>query len=186
MILREEMEVRYSSVDCPLGRLLVAATRSGICFLSLGETDAPLEAALSSDYPAARINRGPVSSDWIEALLAYLNGETRNLDLPLDVRATEFQRRVWQQLQAIPCGSTRTYGEIALALGYQLTAARAVGRACATNPVSLVIPCHRAVREDGGLGGYRWGLDRKRALLAHERALTLGQAQASAATFRLF
>ena len=100
----------------------------------------------------------------------YLEGETPHVDLPLDVRATAFQRRVWQELIAIPCGETRSYSEIAERLGLP-NGQRAVGRACATNPVSIVIPCHRALRADGGLGGYRWGLKRKRALLDHEVAL---------------
>jgi O-6-methylguanine DNA methyltransferase len=103
-----------------------------------------------------------------------LRGEQDSLDLPLDVDATEFQKQVWEQLRAIPPGSTRTYGEIVLALGHTSASARAVGRACATNPVSLVIPCHRAVKEDGRLGGYRWGLERKRALLERESAIRQG------------
>lgn len=165
------MRIGYTILDSPLGRLLVAATARGICHISLGDTDGELEAALRSDYPAAEIQRdAQAASPWSSALLSYLGGQLPDLDLPLDVEATGFQRRVWEELQAIPYGSTRTYGEIALALGHQKTSARAVGRACATNPVSLVIPCHRAVREDGGLGGYRWGLERKQALLAQERA----------------
>src|SRR6185369_13628199 len=105
---------------------------------------------------------------WVEELLAHLQGERPHLRLPLDVQATAFQWRVWQELQKIPYGSTRTYGDIAEAIG-RPTAARAVARACATNPVSVVIPCHRVVRENGALGGYRWGLARKRALLDQEQ-----------------
>ncbi|MEX0921689.1 MAG: methylated-DNA--[protein]-cysteine S-methyltransferase [Rhodovibrionaceae bacterium] len=159
----------YSFADSPLGRLLVAATGKGLCFLCLGEEDAPLIAALKREYPAAEsIERDDAAiADSLEVLMAYLEGETPNLDLPLDVRATAFQRRVWSELIAIPYGETRTYSEIAELLDLP-RGQRAVARACATNPVSLVVPCHRVLREDGGLGGYRWGLQRKRSLLQHE------------------
>ncbi|HXG91559.1 MAG TPA: methylated-DNA--[protein]-cysteine S-methyltransferase [Blastocatellia bacterium] len=164
------MRISYTIVDSQLGRLLVAATGRGISAVSLHESDDALEAELSKDYPNAELSRdNNVPKVWVEALQAYLDGRACDLNLPLDVEATEFQRKVWAALQAIPCGSTRTYGEIAESLGYPKTAARAVGHACATNPVSLVIPCHRAVRNDGGLGGYRWGLERKRALIDRER-----------------
>ena len=105
---------------------------------------------------------------WVTAILAYLDGREPDLALPLDIRATAFQRRVWQELQKIPFGQTRTYGEIARRIG-QPTATRAVARACATNPTALVIPCHRVIKEGGDLGGYRWGVDRKKVLLERER-----------------
>ena len=163
-----DMHIGYTIVDCPLGRLLVAATGRGICAISLGDTDAELEHALQKEYPAAEIQRSEAElSHGVNALLGYLNGERPHLDLPVDVQATAFQWRVWQVLRAIPYGSTRSYGEVAEALG-DPKAARAVARACATNPVALVIPCHRVVREDGALGGYRWGLERKRLLLEGE------------------
>jgi O-6-methylguanine DNA methyltransferase len=165
------MRISYTIIDSALGRLLVAATERGVSAVSLHDSDAVLESELARDYPEAELHReGGVPQEWIDRLLNYLSGHAADLDLPLDVRATEFQQRVWDALRAIPYGSTRTYGELAGALGYPKTAARAVGHACATNPVSLVIPCHRAIRNDGGLGGYRWGLDRKRALLARERS----------------
>src|SRR6266704_861035 len=138
-----EMRIGYTIVACPLGRLLVAATEKGICAISLGDVDDELESALWSEQP--------------------------HLDLPVDVQATAFQWRVWEMLRAIPYGSTRSYSAIAQALGNP-KAARAVAHACATNPVSLVIPCHRVVRENGALGGYRWGLERKQRLLAEEAA----------------
>lgn len=168
------MRLNYTIVDSELGRLLIAATDQGIAMVSLGEDDAHLEAELRRDYPRAELfcNKD-VPRAWIDVLLDYLSGRGTNLDLPVEVPATDFQWRVWQALQAIPYGSTRTYGEIAASLGYPKTAARAVGHACATNPVSLVIPCHRAVRNDGGLGGYRWGLHRKRALIDQERRASL-------------
>ena len=165
------MRIGYSIVDCPLGRLLVAATERGVSAVSLGDSDAGLEAALRAEYPAAEIHRDEGGlGEWVSALLRYLSGDQPHLHLPLDVQATGFQARVWQQLRAIPYGNVRSYGQIARAMG-RPKAARAVGRACATNPVSLVIPCHRAVGENGSLTGYRWGLERKRLLLERERAI---------------
>lgn len=163
------MRLRYTVTDCPLGRLLLAATERGISAVSLGDKDRPLEESLRREYPAAEVTRDDAGlGTWLGELLEHLNGRRPHLDLPLDVQATAFQRRVWQELQAIPYGSTRTYSEIARRLG-RPTAARAVARACATNPVSVVIPCHRVVRDDGGLGGYRWGLGRKQKLLEQEK-----------------
>ncbi len=161
--------ITYALVDSPLGRLLVATTTVGICFLCLGEDDAELEAEVHAEFPEAEaLERDDAAlAPTLEVVLAHIAGEAPHLDLPLDVRATAFQRRVWQELGAIPYGETRSYSEIAEALGVP-KGQRAVGRACATNPVSIVIPCHRALREDGNLGGYRWGLSRKRALLRLE------------------
>lgn len=170
------MSIRYTLNDCFLGRLLLAGTERGICAVSLGDRDALLEAALVKEYPAAQIEKDNGSlQPWLDALLHYLAGDGPSLDLPLDVQATAFQWRVWQELRRIPHGTTKTYSEIARALG-QPTATRAVARACAANPVSLVIPCHRVIREDGYLGGYRWGLERKQQLLEQEK-----QSQASPA-----
>lgn len=167
------MRISYTIVDSTLGRLLVAATGKGVCFISLGDADAPMEAALGSDYPSAELHRdGWVDPLWVEALLNYLRGESDDLAVPLDAPGSDFQKRVWAALQSIPFGSTRTYKEIARGLGLPATSARAVGRACATNRVSLVIPCHRARRGDGGLAGYRWGLERKRALIEMEKRFT--------------
>ena len=166
------MRIGYTIVDCPLGLLLIGATRKGVCAVYLGDSEEKLELELRNEYPAAEIRRD--DSDFgpqVDALLQSLDGTWPHPDLPLDVRATAFQRRVWEELVAIPRGETRTYGEIARRLD-QPTAARAVARACATNPVSVVVPCHRVVREDGGLGGYRWGLERKKALLEGERDAT--------------
>jgi AraC family transcriptional regulator of adaptative response/methylated-DNA-[protein]-cysteine methyltransferase len=163
------MSLRYTLADCPLGRLLLAATERGVSAVYLGDRDTELEQALRREYPEASVGRDDVTlRQWLNELLGHLRGQQPHLDLPLDVQATAFQWRVWQELQRIPYGSTRTYSEVAEALG-QPTAARAVARACATNPVSVVIPCHRVVREDGSLGGYRWGLKRKQALLDQEK-----------------
>ncbi len=167
----KDAEIAFTLAGSPLGRLLVAATAKGVCFVALGE-DAALEAELRAEFPnAARIERDDaLLAPAVEDILDYLKGQTPHLDLPLDVRMTAFQRRVWQELLAIPPGETRSYREIAEALG-QPQGQRAVGTACGSNPVSLLIPCHRALRSDGGLGGYRWGLPRKEALLALEKRL---------------
>ncbi len=162
------MRIGYTVVDSPLGRLLVAATPRGICAVYLADSDAKIEAELQHEYPNAEVRRNTNGlRQWVAALINHLKGRQPRLDLPLDVQATAFQWRVWQALRAIPYGTTRSYSEIARAIG-RPRAVRAVARACATNPASVVIPCHRVVREDGHLGGYRWGLDRKRALLERE------------------
>jgi AraC family transcriptional regulator of adaptative response/methylated-DNA-[protein]-cysteine methyltransferase len=171
--------ISHSIVQSPLGRLLVAATEKGICAVTLGDSDTALETDLRSEFPAAHIERndGPLT-EWVGEILDHLAGKRPRVDLPLDIQATAFQRRVWAELRAIPYGSTRSYGEVAAAIG-RPTAVRAIARACATNPVALVIPCHRVIREDQSLGGYRWGLERKKKLLARER---LGQAIATTAS----
>jgi AraC family transcriptional regulator of adaptative response/methylated-DNA-[protein]-cysteine methyltransferase len=164
------VRISYTIAGCLLGRLLVAGTEKGVCSVRLGDSDAELEANLLSEYPAADVNRDDEAlSEWVEQLLSHLNGERPHLDLPLDVQATAFQWSVWEKLREIPYGSTRSYSDVARAMG-RPTATRAVARACAANPVALVIPCHRVVREDKSLGGYRWGIERKQALLEHERS----------------
>ena len=162
-------EIVYDIVDSPLGRLLVAATDKGVCFVSLDMKDAGLVENLEKEFPEARslTRDSETIGPALELLVAYLAGETPNLDLPLDIQATAFQRRVWQELIAIPPGETRSYSEIAEAIGVP-GARRAVGRACATNPVAIIVPCHRVVRGDGAVGNYRWGVQRKEALLAKE------------------
>jgi AraC family transcriptional regulator of adaptative response/methylated-DNA-[protein]-cysteine methyltransferase len=162
------MRINYTTVESPLGRLLVGATDRGISALYLGESDARLEAALRKEYPRAELCRDRNGLEGsVTKILDHLRGREPNLDLPTDVQATAFQRRVWEELRHIPYGSTRTYTQVARAIG-QPAAVRAVARACATNPVSVVVPCHRVVRGDGKLAGYRWGMDRKRALLERE------------------
>jgi len=180
----QAVSIRYTVVPCRLGSLLVAATRHGICAVSLGDEEASLVAALREEYPAARIEQagqkdgadpGAQGEDalkgWVEIILKWLDGDPEARQaaelLPLDVQATAFQWRVWEALRRIPYGFTRTYAAVAQEIGYP-KAVRAVARACATNHVSLLIPCHRVVRSDGGLGGYRWGIDRKQALLETE------------------
>ncbi len=163
------MRIGYTVVDSPLGRLLVGATERGVCAVCLGDSDAKLEASLAAEYPRAEIRRDEAMlGRSVSAFLNHLEGRTPRLDLPVDLQATAFQWRVWEELRAIPYGSTRSYSEVARAIG-RPKAVRAVAHACATNPVAVVIPCHRVVGKDGGLHGYRWGLARKEKLLALER-----------------
>jgi AraC family transcriptional regulator of adaptative response/methylated-DNA-[protein]-cysteine methyltransferase len=155
--------------------LLVAATERGVCAVKLGDSDAALQADLRKEYPAAEIQRMDAALQGsVELLLDYLAGKQPHLDLPLDIQATAFQWQVWEKLRAIPYGKTRSYGEVAKAMG-RPKAVRAVARACASNPVALVIPCHRVIREDQSLGGYRWGLERKKKLLEQERTNQKGK-----------
>ena len=162
------MEISYTTAHSPLGRLLVARTERGICAVSLGDSDETLVQELRAEYSEATIHQDNARLGlWVSALVAHLCGSRPQLDLPLDVRATAFQRRVWQELRKIPYGETRSYSQIAQALG-QPKAVRAVANACAANPAALVIPCHRVVRDTGESGGYRWGLERKQALLSRE------------------
>lgn len=165
----ETLDIHYSVVDSSLGRLLVAATERGICTVKMGENDAEVEAMLRAEFPAAAIQRDDDRlSMALQALLDYLGGWSPHLDLPLDIRVTAFQQRVLDELCRIPYGETRSYAEIAAAIG-KPKAARAVGQACATNPVPLIIPCHRVVRSDGSIRGYAFGDARKRALLDLEQ-----------------
>jgi AraC family transcriptional regulator of adaptative response/methylated-DNA-[protein]-cysteine methyltransferase len=166
------MQIHYTMVDSPngaLGRLLVAATSRGVCAVAMGASDAELTRGLSREYPAAIVTADPGAlAQWANAIVAHLAGREPRLDLPLDVQATAFQWQVWQALAAIPYGETRTYSEVAASIG-KPRATRAVARACATNPVALAVPCHRVVPKTGDTGGYRWGLGRKKALLAQEQ-----------------
>lgn len=163
------LSIRYAIVDTFLGRMLVAATGRGICAVSFGEEDERLEAFLRSEYPAASLQRDDAAlGTWVRALVQHLEGRLPRLDLPLDLQATTFRLRVWEELRKIPYGETRTYAEVAQAIG-QPKATRAVANACAANPAAIVTPCHRVVRSDGQPGGYRWGAERKRSLLERER-----------------
>jgi AraC family transcriptional regulator of adaptative response/methylated-DNA-[protein]-cysteine methyltransferase len=164
------MQISYSLVASPLGRLLVATTAQGVCAVKLGGDDAALERELKREYPAAELGRDDTPRrEWVRAIVAHLDGGHPSIELPIDVRATAFQWKVWRALQRIPYGETRAYADVARSIG-QPDAVRAVARACAANPVALVVPCHRVVRADGAPGGYRWGAARKRRLLAREAA----------------
>lgn len=167
--------VTYALARSPLGMLLVAITPRGVCAVRLGDSAAALERGLEREFPnAARERDDARLRSVVRRVLARLDGSRPDARLPLDIRATAFQRRVWRALCAIPRGQTRSYGEIARAIG-RPRAARAVGHACAANPVALVIPCHRAVRSDGTMGGYAWGVGRKRKLLERERQVAGGR-----------
>ena len=162
--------IRYTFADSPLGRMLVAATDKGICAIQFADSDDELEHGLKHEFPfAVRRRDDHGMRAWKEDLLRQMRGQKLNAALPLDIQATAFQRRVWSCLQSIPFGATRSYSAVAKAIG-RPTATRAVARACANNPVAVAIPCHRVVREDGDMGGYRWGVERKQALLEMEGA----------------
>jgi AraC family transcriptional regulator, regulatory protein of adaptative response / methylated-DNA-[protein]-cysteine methyltransferase len=176
----EGMAISYASAPTPVGLMMLAATDRGLCFLQFGESEQALAAALHGEYPAAQIApmsaaRGAEFREWMEALRQHLDGQRPQMDLPLDIRATAFQMRVWNYLQGIPYGQVRSYAQVAAGIGSP-TAARAVARACASNTVALAIPCHRVIRGSGELGGYRWGLERKQALLSRERGIAARRA----------
>src|ERR1700728_1340258 len=161
--------IRYTCADSPLGRMLIAATDRGICSIQFARSDGELMEGLKREFPFAirKSDDGGLQS-WASALLKHVRGENLDSSLPLDIRATAFQRRVWTYLQSIPFGVTKSYSQVAKAIG-RPSACRAVARACASNPVAIAVPCHRVVREDGSMGGYRWGTGRKRALLEMEQ-----------------
>ncbi len=165
----EGMKIGYTIAKSQLGNVLVAATQRGVSAVYLGDTNARLLQELREEYPRAELSPAHSGFErWVREILRRVDGKAPAQDLPLDLKATAFQRRVWQELQRIPRGSTRTYSQVACALG-RPRAVRAVARACATNPVSVVVPCHRVIRADGNLAGYRWGLARKQKLLAIEK-----------------
>jgi AraC family transcriptional regulator of adaptative response/methylated-DNA-[protein]-cysteine methyltransferase len=167
------VHIRYLTMKTALGRLLVAATERGVCAVTLGDDDASLEIILNSEYPEATFSRVRGANDgldlrgWASMIASYLEGADRDLSVPLDVGGTPFQQRVWTELRRIPYGETRSYTNVAESIGAP-RAVRAVASACARNPVSLVVPCHRVLRGTGALGGYRWGLERKELLLSRE------------------
>ena len=168
-------EIRYRVVRSSLGAVLVAATSRGVCAVKLGDDADALERELADEFPRATLMRARGSDDefaaWVDAIVRYVDRDGESPSVPVDVKATAFQWKVWRALQAIPRGETRSYTEVAEAIG-RPSAARAVASACASNHVALVIPCHRVVRSDGSLSGYRWGPERKRKLLAREQSST--------------
>lgn len=166
--------ISYAGFETQLGPMMIGATDRGICFLQFGASAQTLIAALRAEYSKAdiapmRAPYDPQFHSWVNAIQRHLAGEQPHLDLPLDIRATAFQLRVWKYLQSIPYGDLHSYAEVAKAVGSP-AGARAVARACANNVVALAIPCHRVIRGDGSLGGYRWGLERKHVLIDRERA----------------
>jgi AraC family transcriptional regulator of adaptative response/methylated-DNA-[protein]-cysteine methyltransferase len=161
--------ITFAIAPTPLGRMLVAATGRGLCAVRLGDNAIELERGLREEFHAAELHRSDAAmGPYVEPLLARLNGDNTTIDLPLDVRATAFQKKVWETLRRIPRGETRSYSEVAREIG-DPQAVRAVARACASNPVAIAVPCHRVVRSDGDLAGYRWGIGRKKKLLEAEQ-----------------
>ncbi len=160
--------IGFAAGECALGAIVVAGTDRGVCAIFLGDDPDRLVGELQERFPRAELAPGgPAFEQWVARVIGFVDAPGAGLDLPLDVRGTAFQQRVWRALMEIPAGSTASYTEIAARLGMPQSA-RAVARACAANPVAVAIPCHRIVRRDGGLSGYRWGVERKRALLARE------------------
>jgi AraC family transcriptional regulator of adaptative response/methylated-DNA-[protein]-cysteine methyltransferase len=169
-----DVVITHVTVTTPVGQMMIGATDRGLCFVQFGDTQTTLLKELKKEYPAAKLEEmaKPYSNEfnrWVSSLTEYIAGGQPHLDLPLDIRATALQMRVWNYLQLIPYGTVQSYGEVAAAIG-EPKAARAVARACASNTVAIVIPCHRVVRGSGELGGYRWGLARKRTFIDQERA----------------
>ena len=160
--------IRFAVAECSLGSLLVACSAKGVCAIALGDDPQALAQALQDRFPKAELVGGDAGFERLVArVVGFVEAPGLGLNLPLDIRGTAFQQRVWQALTEIPAGRTASYAEIARRIGAP-TATRAVARACAANAIAVAIPCHRVVRTDGSLSGYRWGVDRKRALLARE------------------
>jgi len=167
-----ETAIEYSLRSTPLGRLLVAATTRGVCFVDFGTRDEELRRRLTEEFPFAELRSAsstPTKS-WADSIASYVAGRSEMTDVPLDVRGSQFQKRVWAALRKIPRGETLAYSEVARRIG-QATAARAVAQACASNPTPVVTPCHRVIAKDGALGGYARGVARKRKLLKLEGAI---------------
>jgi AraC family transcriptional regulator of adaptative response/methylated-DNA-[protein]-cysteine methyltransferase len=168
------LTITHATIQSPVGLLMMAATDRGVCFVRFGESETALLDELKREYPQSKIEKmrrphHPEFEKWAAALSAHLEGSQPHVDLPLDIRATVFQMRVWHYLQSIKYGEVQSYAEVAAGIG-QPSAHRAVANACAANPVAVVIPCHRVIRGTGELGGYRWGMARKRVLIDRERA----------------
>ena len=162
-----DAQIGYAVGDCPLGKLLIATTPRGLCSVILGDSDRELARQLRVQFPLAKIQPEPRLASMLAQVVSQFSEHPATLDLPLDLRATAFQMRVWEALRHIPRGETRSYAQLAASLG-QPTAVRAVARACATNPVAVVVPCHRVIGSNGKLTGYRWGVERKKKLLEIE------------------
>jgi AraC family transcriptional regulator of adaptative response/methylated-DNA-[protein]-cysteine methyltransferase len=160
--------ITYATGDSSIGRVLVAATAHGVCSVKAGRNDDELLRSLRNEFPKAQLARGPQARRFLGALNDHLRGQ--QVKLPFDIRGTGFQLKVWMALRDIPLGETRSYSEVARIIG-EPKAVRAVANACASNPVPLIIPCHRVIRKDGSLGGYGLGIGRKKTLLSTERAL---------------
>jgi AraC family transcriptional regulator of adaptative response/methylated-DNA-[protein]-cysteine methyltransferase len=173
--------ITYATLATPVGLMAIAATDRGVCFVQFGDSEDALVEKLRAEYRNAQIEPmrtppPPQFAQWVDAIARHVAGDRPHVDLPLDIRATAFQLRVWKYLQTIPYGDVQSYAEVAAGIGSP-GSARAVARACASNPAAVVIPCHRVIRGTGDLGGYRWGIERKRALIDRERAHRVTQAR---------
>jgi AraC family transcriptional regulator of adaptative response/methylated-DNA-[protein]-cysteine methyltransferase len=169
--------IRFAMAQCTLGALLVAASSRGVCAIAMGDDAEALVRDLERRFPAAVLAGGDRRFEqWVAQVIGFIEAPGTGLDLPLDIRGTAFQRRVWQALRRIPVGKTISYAALAQRIG-QPSAVRAVARACASNPLALAVPCHRVVRTDGSLSGYRWGVERKRELLERERRAAVDAAR---------
>jgi AraC family transcriptional regulator of adaptative response/methylated-DNA-[protein]-cysteine methyltransferase len=169
------MDISYKFATTSVGNMLIGASDKGICFLQFGELQNQLLERLQDEFPSARLHKltlshQPLFEKWMDSLNAYLESREKLMDLPLDIKGTAFQLTVWNYLKTIPNGEVRSYTEVANALG-KPKAIRAVASACAKNTIGLLIPCHRVIRGDGTLAGYRWGIERKKALLELEKAM---------------
>jgi len=170
----KNLKISFVTAESSLGKLLVAATEKGVCAIAFGETSAELQSNLTTEFPAAEIQPDENSlQSYVRAIVEHLDGTRKTLDLPLDLQATVFQLKVWAELRQIPYGETRSYKQIAESLG-NAKSVRAVARACATNPVALINPCHRVIGANGNLSGYRWGINRKKQLLDREQSTANG------------
>ena len=168
--VREKLQIKYALGRCSLGVILVASSVKGVCAILLGDQSAPLLESLRERFPAAQLIEAPGSlARTVEKVAELVESPGIRLDVPLDARGTDFQQRVWLALRDIPVGATATYTDIASRIGSPKSV-RAVAQACAANPIAVAIPCHRVVRSNGALSGYRWGVERKRTLLAREGA----------------
>jgi AraC family transcriptional regulator of adaptative response/methylated-DNA-[protein]-cysteine methyltransferase len=166
----KSLQIEFTVASTTLGKVLVAATKQGVCCIEIGSDETTLSSSLKDRFPAAQLIRADDDlREWVSSIARYIRTPRRGLDLPLDIQGTAFQQRVWSALQEIPLGQTATYAEVAAAIG-KPAAHRAVASACASNKLALAVPCHRVVRTDGGLGGYRWGLERKKKLLEREES----------------
>ena len=167
---RKSVAIKYANGQCSLGAIVVAASEAGVCAILLGDDSVAIVQDLRKRFPEARLVEARQSLDPLMAkVIKFVDSPKASLDVQLDAHGTQFQQRVWFALQKIPAGATVTYTDIATEIGAPRSV-RAVAQACGANPIAVAIPCHRVVRSDGGLSGYRWGIERKRTLLARERA----------------
>lgn len=172
--------IEFSSLTIEFAVILLARNTRGVCSILLGDTDSQLCTDLQQRYPQAQLSRNDSAlAPWLQQVTDFLAAPMTPIEFPVDIQGTDFQKSVWAMLQDIPVGETRSYSEVAQQLG-RPKAVRAVANACAANPLALIIPCHRILRADGGISGYRWGVERKRAVLAKEKKAAAGHSNSTA------